>query len=105
MSPPMGHQVFPLVYSTLYLVGHANLETEKNMVLGLYTGHFNVAPQNFVCCLGHKFTVASVKKEQTLTTRQIKHCLSHYPGILLPLSKAGSDNPGLIIVDLATAPH
>lgn len=39
----MDNKVFPLVYSTLSLLGHAYLETEKNMVLRLLRGHFNLA--------------------------------------------------------------
>lgn len=45
--------------------------------------------------------MAPVKKKQMLITGQIEHCLSHYPGIPLPLSKAGTNDPGLIIMDLA----
>lgn len=35
-----------------------------------------------------------------LTRGQIEHCLSHYPGTPFPLSRAGTNDPSLIIMGM-----
>ncbi|CAK6441900.1 unnamed protein product [Pipistrellus nathusii] len=39
-----------------------------------------------------------------LTREQIEHCLSHYPGTPFHLSRAGPNDPSLIIMGMAVNP-
>lgn len=100
-SPSLDNKVFPLVYSVLSLLDHP-IQKPKNTWFWDYLEGILIWLHRTSCAVWGTRLLWLHWKEQMLTMRAIEHHLSYYPGLLLPLSKTGTNNASLIMIDLAT---